>query len=89
MKKKSKRIDVGSMEKPKENESKGKEVEQININDNEAEFDIFKERALIKMPMEREVVCELISILPIALNLILRYATKVMEQDSSITIHFL
>ena len=42
MKKKSKRIDVGSMEKPKENESKGKEVEQMNINDNEAEFDIFK-----------------------------------------------
>ncbi|TYK30847.1 transposase [Cucumis melo var. makuwa] len=36
----------------------GKEVEQININDNEAEFDIFKERALIQMPKEGEVVCE-------------------------------
>ncbi|KAA0060261.1 putative serine/threonine-protein kinase nek2 [Cucumis melo var. makuwa] len=62
------------------------EVEQININDNEAEFDIFKERALIKMPKEREVVCESTSILPIALMSILRYAKKVIEKDSNITI---
>ena len=32
------------MEKPKDNESKGKEVEEININDNEVEFDIFRVR---------------------------------------------
>ena len=44
------------------------------------------ERALIKMPKEREVVCESTSILPIALMSILRYAEKVIEKDSNITI---
>ncbi|KAL0556402.1 hypothetical protein IC582_004916 [Cucumis melo] len=52
---------------------------------NEPEFDVFKERDLIKMPMEREVVCESTSTLPLALKLILRYAEKVMEKDSGIT----
>ncbi|KAL0539909.1 hypothetical protein IC582_024130 [Cucumis melo] len=37
------------------------------------------------MPMEREVVCESTLTLPLALKLILRYAEKVMEKDSSIT----
>uniref|UniRef100_A0A9I9EFG9 Uncharacterized protein n=1 Tax=Cucumis melo TaxID=3656 RepID=A0A9I9EFG9_CUCME len=39
---KSKRIEVESMDKPKENEIKGKEMVQINMNVNEVEFDIFK-----------------------------------------------
>ncbi|TYK29233.1 uncharacterized protein E5676_scaffold1228G00230 [Cucumis melo var. makuwa] len=49
-----------SMDKPKENEMEGKEMEQINMNVNETEFNFFK--------------------------LILRYAEKVMEKESSITI---
>ncbi|KAL0553888.1 hypothetical protein IC582_007792 [Cucumis melo] len=65
--KKSKRVKVESMNKPKENEKKGKE-----------------ERGLIKIPTEREVVCESTSTLPLALKSILRYAEKVMEKDSSI-----
>ncbi|KAL0551402.1 hypothetical protein IC582_010488 [Cucumis melo] len=77
---KSKRIEVESMDKSKENEKKGKEVVQIN----EAEFDVFKERNLIKMPMKREVVCESTSTLPIALKSILRYVENVMEKDFSI-----
>ena len=39
---KNKRTEVELMEKPKENESKGKKVEKININDNEVVLDIFK-----------------------------------------------
>ena len=38
------------------------------------------------MPKKREVVCESMSILPIALKSILRYAEKIMEKDSNITI---
>ncbi|KAL0540088.1 hypothetical protein IC582_024317 [Cucumis melo] len=68
------------MNKPKENEKKGKDVVKMN----EPEFDVFKERDLIKMPNEREVVCELTSTLPLALKSILRYADKVMKKDSSI-----
>ncbi|KAA0043670.1 uncharacterized protein E6C27_scaffold33243G00010 [Cucumis melo var. makuwa] len=64
---------------------KGKEVVQINMNVNEAEFDIFKERGLKEMHTKREVVCESTSTLPIALKSILKYAEKVMEKDSSIT----
>uniref|UniRef100_A0A9I9E7M7 Ubiquitin-like protease family profile domain-containing protein n=1 Tax=Cucumis melo TaxID=3656 RepID=A0A9I9E7M7_CUCME len=52
---------------------------------NELEFDILKEMDLIKMPTEKEVVCESTSTLPLALKSILRYAEKVMEKDSSIT----
>ncbi|KAL4020790.1 hypothetical protein IC575_019577 [Cucumis melo] len=37
------------------------------------------------MPMEREVVCESTSTLPIALKSIFKYAEKVMEKDSNIT----
>ncbi|KAL0560456.1 hypothetical protein IC582_000861 [Cucumis melo] len=37
------------------------------------------------MPIEKEVVCESTSTLPLALKSILRYAEKVMEKDSSIT----
>ncbi|TYK09717.1 uncharacterized protein E5676_scaffold447G001340 [Cucumis melo var. makuwa] len=44
-----------------------------------------EERGLIKMPMEREVVCESTSTLPIALKSIFKYAEKVMEKDSNIT----
>ncbi|KAA0037839.1 uncharacterized protein E5676_scaffold236G00930 [Cucumis melo var. makuwa] len=66
---KSKRVEVESMDKPKENENKRKEVVQMN----ELKFD---ERDLIKMPMEREVVCESTSTLPLALKSILRYAEK-------------
>ncbi|TYK30271.1 putative serine/threonine-protein kinase nek2 [Cucumis melo var. makuwa] len=44
-----------------------------------------EERDLIKMPTEKEVVCESTSTLPLALKSILRYAEKVMEKDSSIT----
>ncbi|KAA0054809.1 putative serine/threonine-protein kinase nek2 [Cucumis melo var. makuwa] len=40
---------------------------------------------LIKMPTEKEIVCESTSTLPLALKSILRYAEKVMEKDSSIT----
>ncbi|KAA0040638.1 putative serine/threonine-protein kinase nek2 [Cucumis melo var. makuwa] len=53
---KSRRVEVESMDKPKENEKKGKEVVQIN----EPKFEVFKS--------------------------ILRYAEKVMEKDSSITL---
>ncbi|KAL0534276.1 hypothetical protein IC582_028565 [Cucumis melo] len=77
----SKRVEVESMNKPEENEKKGKEVVHMN----EPEFDVFKERDLIKMPIEREVVCESTSTLPLALKLILRYTEKVIEKDSSIT----
>ncbi|TYK25764.1 uncharacterized protein E5676_scaffold862G00690 [Cucumis melo var. makuwa] len=59
------------MNKPEENEKKGKEVVHMN----EPEFDVFK-RDLIKMPIEREVVCESTSTLPLALKLILRYTEK-------------
>ncbi|KAL0556647.1 hypothetical protein IC582_005161 [Cucumis melo] len=52
---------------------------------NEPELDVLKERDLIKMPTEKEVVCELTSTLPLALKSILRYAEKVMEKDSNIT----
>ncbi|XP_031742076.1 uncharacterized protein LOC116404043 [Cucumis sativus] len=38
------------------------------------------------MPKEREVVCESTSVLPMGMKLILRYAEKIMEKDSSITI---
>ncbi|KAA0053245.1 uncharacterized protein E6C27_scaffold102G00320 [Cucumis melo var. makuwa] len=52
---------------------------------NEPELDVLKEWDLIKMPTEKEVVCESTSTLPLALKSILRYAEKVMEKDSSIT----
>ncbi|KAL0534784.1 hypothetical protein IC582_029077 [Cucumis melo] len=78
---KGKRIEVESMDKPKENEKKGKEVVKMN----EPEFDVFKERDLIKMPTKNEVVCDSTSTLPLALKSILKYAEKVMEKDSSIT----
>ncbi|TYK08873.1 putative serine/threonine-protein kinase nek2 [Cucumis melo var. makuwa] len=78
---KGKRIEVESMNKPKENEKKGKEVMMMN----EPEFDVLKERDLIKMPMKKEVVCESTSTLPLAFKSILRYARKVMEKDSNIT----
>ncbi|KAL0546325.1 hypothetical protein IC582_016232 [Cucumis melo] len=52
---------------------------------NESELDVLKERDLIKMPTEKEIVCESTSTLPLALKSILRYAEKVMEKDSSIT----
>ena len=38
------------------------------------------------MPKERDVVCESTSVLPMGMKLILRYAEKIMEKDSSITI---
>ncbi|KAL0539735.1 hypothetical protein IC582_023951 [Cucumis melo] len=78
---KGKRIKVESLDKPKENEKKGKEVMKMN----EPELDVLKERDLIKMPTEKEVVCESTSTLSLALKSILRYAEKVMEKDSSIT----
>ncbi|KAA0054858.1 transposase [Cucumis melo var. makuwa] len=43
------------------------------------------ETDLVKMPTEKEVVCESTSTLPLKLKSILRYAEKVMEKDSSIT----
>ncbi|KAA0037091.1 putative serine/threonine-protein kinase nek2 [Cucumis melo var. makuwa] len=64
---KGKRVEVESMDKPKENEKKGKEVVQMN----EPEFDVFKKRGLIKMPTEREVVRESTSTLPLVLKSIL------------------
>ncbi|TYJ99652.1 putative serine/threonine-protein kinase nek2 [Cucumis melo var. makuwa] len=76
-----KRIEVESLNKPKENEKKGNEVMKLN----EPELDVLKERDLIKMPTEKEIVCESTSTLPLALKSILRYAEKVMEKDSSIT----
>ncbi|KAL0560147.1 hypothetical protein IC582_000541 [Cucumis melo] len=78
---KGKRIEVESLDKPKQKEKKGKEVMKMN----EPELDVLKERDLIKMPTEKEVVCESTSTLPLALKLILRYVEKVMEKDSSIT----
>ncbi|KAA0062148.1 putative serine/threonine-protein kinase nek2 [Cucumis melo var. makuwa] len=69
---KGKRIEVESLDKPKENEKKGKEVMKMN----EPELDVLKERDLIKMPTEKEVVCESTSTLPLALKSILRYAEK-------------
>ncbi|KAL0533965.1 hypothetical protein IC582_028241 [Cucumis melo] len=78
---KGKRIELESMDKTKENENKGKEVVKMN----ELEFDVFKESDLIKIPTEKEVICELTSTLPLALKSILRYAEKVMEKDSNIT----
>ncbi|TYK07544.1 putative serine/threonine-protein kinase nek2 [Cucumis melo var. makuwa] len=78
---KGKRIEVESLDKPKQKEKKGKEVMKMN----EPELDVLKERDLIKMPTEKEVVCESTSTLPLALKSILRYAEKVMEKDSSIT----
>ncbi|KAL4011388.1 hypothetical protein IC575_028446 [Cucumis melo] len=78
---KGKRIEVESLDKLKEKEKKGKEVMKVN----EPELDVLKERDLIKMPAEKEVVCESTSTLPLALKSILRYAEKVMEKDSSIT----
>ncbi|KAL0537019.1 hypothetical protein IC582_025987 [Cucumis melo] len=77
---KGKRIEVESLDKPKENEKKGKEVMKVN----ELELDVLKERDL-KMPTKKEVVCESTSTLPLVLKSILRYAEKVMEKDSSIT----
>ncbi|KAA0062901.1 uncharacterized protein E6C27_scaffold683G00040 [Cucumis melo var. makuwa] len=71
------------MDKPKENEIKGKEMVQINMNVNEVEFDIFKERDLEEMPTEREVECESTSTLSIALKLILRYVEKCPLQVGS------
>ncbi|KAA0047738.1 putative serine/threonine-protein kinase nek2 [Cucumis melo var. makuwa] len=44
---------------------------------------------LIKMPTEKEVVCESILTLPLALKSILRYVEKVMEKDSRITFSLL
>ncbi|KAL0557055.1 hypothetical protein IC582_005573 [Cucumis melo] len=76
--KKGKRIEAESMDKPKENEKKGKEVMKMNERRLEG-------MDLIKMPTEKEVVCESISTFPLALKSILRYAEKVMEKDSSIT----
>ncbi|TYK27817.1 putative serine/threonine-protein kinase nek2 [Cucumis melo var. makuwa] len=61
---KGKRIKVESMDKPKENEKKGKKVMKMN----EPEFDVLKKRDLIKMPIEKEVVCESTSTLPLALK---------------------
>ncbi|TYK02523.1 putative serine/threonine-protein kinase nek2 [Cucumis melo var. makuwa] len=81
IKEKGKRIEVESLDKPKQKEKKGKEVMKMN----EPELDVLKERDLIKMPTEKEVVCESTSTLPLALKLILRYVEKVMEKDSSIT----
>ncbi|KAL4017143.1 hypothetical protein IC575_024818 [Cucumis melo] len=78
---KGKKIEVESLDKPKQKEKKGKEVMRMN----EPELDVLKERYLIKMPTEKEVVCESTSTLPLALKSILRYAKKVMEKDSSIT----
>ncbi|KAL0551727.1 hypothetical protein IC582_010816 [Cucumis melo] len=78
---KGKRIEVESLDKPKQKEKKGKEVMKMN----EPELDVLKERDLIKMPTEKEVVCESTSTLPLALKSILRYAKKVLEKDSSIT----
>ncbi|KAL0556090.1 hypothetical protein IC582_004597 [Cucumis melo] len=78
---KGKRIEVESLDKPKANEKKGKEVMKVN----EPELDVLKERDLIKMPTEKEAVCESTSTLPLVLKSILRYAEKVMEKDSSIT----
>ncbi|KAA0052392.1 putative serine/threonine-protein kinase nek2 [Cucumis melo var. makuwa] len=78
---KGKRIEVESMDKPKENKKKGKEVMKMN----EPKLDVLKERDLIKMPTEKEVVCESTSTLPLALKSIIKYADKVMEKDSSIT----
>ncbi|KAL0539933.1 hypothetical protein IC582_024154 [Cucumis melo] len=78
---KGKRIEVESLDKPKENEKKGKEVMKVN----KPELDVLKERDLIKMPTKKEVVCESTSTLPLALKSILRYAKKVIEKDSSIT----
>ncbi|KAL0544699.1 hypothetical protein IC582_019818 [Cucumis melo] len=78
---KGKRIEVESLDKPKHKEKKGKEVMKMN----EPELNVLKERDLIKMPIEKEVVCESTSTLPLALKSILRYAKKVMEKDSSIT----
>ncbi|KAL0554376.1 hypothetical protein IC582_008295 [Cucumis melo] len=78
---KGKRIEVESLDKPKHKEKKGKEVMKMN----EPELDVLKERDLIKMSTEKEVVCESTSTLPLALKSILRYAEKVMEKDSSIT----
>ncbi|KAL4026483.1 hypothetical protein IC575_014914 [Cucumis melo] len=78
---KGKRIEVESLDKPKQKEKKGKEVMKMN----EPELDVLKERDLIKMPTEKEVVCESTSTLPLALKSIIRYAEKVMEKDSSIT----
>ncbi|KAL0537027.1 hypothetical protein IC582_025995 [Cucumis melo] len=78
---KGKRIEVESLDKPKENEKKGKELMKMN----EPELDVLKERDLIKTRIEKEVVCESISTLPLVFKSILRYAEKVMEKDSSIT----
>ncbi|KAL0533682.1 hypothetical protein IC582_027723 [Cucumis melo] len=78
---KGKRLEVELLDKPKQKEKKGKEVMKMN----EPELDVLKERDLIKMPTEKEVVCESTSTLPLALKSILRYAEKVMEKDSSIT----
>ncbi|TYK29821.1 uncharacterized protein E5676_scaffold208G00490 [Cucumis melo var. makuwa] len=78
---KGKRIEVELLDKPKQKEKKGKEVMKMN----EPKLDVLKERDLIKMPTEKEVVCESTSTLPLALKLILRYAEKVMEKDSNIT----
>ncbi|KAL4018384.1 hypothetical protein IC575_021979 [Cucumis melo] len=77
---KGKRIEVESLDKPKQKEKKGKEVMKMN----EPELDVLKEMDLIKMPTEKEVVCESTSTLPLALKSIRRYAEKVMEKDSSI-----
>ncbi|TYK29669.1 putative polyprotein [Cucumis melo var. makuwa] len=79
---KGKRIEVESLDKPKQKEKKGKEVMKMN----EPELDVLKERDLIKMPTEKEVVCESTSTLPLALKSILRYAEKLMEKNFSITI---
>ncbi|TYK28649.1 putative serine/threonine-protein kinase nek2 [Cucumis melo var. makuwa] len=76
---KGKRIEVESSDKPKQKEKKGKEVMKMN----ELELDVLKD--LIKMPTEKEVVCESTSTLPLVLKSILRYAEKVMEKDSNIT----
>ncbi|KAL0556781.1 hypothetical protein IC582_005297 [Cucumis melo] len=69
---KGKRIEVESLDKPKQKEKKGKEVMKMN----EPELDVLKERDLIKMPIEKEVVCESTSTLPLMLKSILRYAEK-------------
>ncbi|TYK08390.1 putative serine/threonine-protein kinase nek2 [Cucumis melo var. makuwa] len=82
---KDKRIEVELLDKPKQKEKKGKEVMKMN----EPELDVLKERDLIKMPTEKEVVCESILTLPLALKSILRYVEKVMEKDSRITFSLL
>ncbi|KAL0556594.1 hypothetical protein IC582_005108 [Cucumis melo] len=76
---KGRTIEVESLNKPKENEKKGKEVMKMY----EPELDVLKETDLIKMTIEKEVVCESTSTLPLTLKSILRYAEKCPLQVES------